>query len=233
MVVKEFKAGVVTIPPLSSFEYALSFADVIHLQVDAETVTVASSFLSVIMMKNRQRFGKMTYIELTCKLFVQENYTSTDFFNDIVLQFKLPIKQTTFICNNPITPSNKWERLTREDFFESNTGARYPWAASKELHNFGKGTRVTYGALDYLKTLKIVESDDVYSKAFYLEFNKLRSLQIEQKELASDDWNHLMNWLSKIPSPDFVRFSIKTKSFARPELVHQLAGVIAKMTQQI
>ena len=53
LVVKEFKSGVVTIPPLSSFEYALSFADVIHLQVDAETVTVASSFLSLIMMKNR------------------------------------------------------------------------------------------------------------------------------------------------------------------------------------
>lgn len=178
VVVKEFKSGVVTIPPLSSFEYALSFADVIHLQVDAETVTVASSFLSLIMMKNRQKPGKTTAIELTCRLFVQDNYTSTDFFNDIVLQFKLPIHQTTFICNNPTTPQNKWERLTREEFFESNTGARYPWAASKELHNFGKGTRVTYGALDYLKKLKIVESDDVYSKSFYLEFSKLRSLEI-------------------------------------------------------
>ena len=73
--------------------------------------------------------------------------------------------------------------MTREDFFESNTGAKYPWAASKELHNFGKGTRVTYGALDYLKKLKIVESDDVYSKAFYLEFNKLQVLEIEQKEM--------------------------------------------------
>ena len=70
LVVKEFKAGVVTIPPLNSFEYALSFVDVIHLQVDAETVTVASAFLSVIMMKNRQKIGKTVHIELTCKLFV-------------------------------------------------------------------------------------------------------------------------------------------------------------------
>ena len=82
---REFKAGVVTIPPLNSFEYALSFADVIHLQVDAETVTVASAFFSMIMMKNRFKQSKQTAIELTCRLFVQDNYTSTDFFNDIVL----------------------------------------------------------------------------------------------------------------------------------------------------
>ena len=83
--VKEFKAGVVTIPPLNSFEYALCFADVIHLRVDAETFTVASAFISMIMMRNKQQPNKITQIELTCKLFVQENYTSTDFFNDIVL----------------------------------------------------------------------------------------------------------------------------------------------------
>lgn len=102
--------------------------------------------------------------------------------------------------------------MTREDFFESNTGAKYPWAASKELHNFGKGTRVTYGALDYLKKLKIVESDDVYSKAFYLEFNKLQVLEIEQKEIAVEDWNHIYSWLARIRSPDFSKFKIKTKS---------------------
>jgi hypothetical protein len=101
------------------------------------------------------------------------------------------------------------------------------------LHNFGKGTRVTYGALDYLKKLKIVESDDVYSKAFYLEFSKLRSLEIEQKDLASDDWNHIINWLSRIPSPDFSKLSIKTKSLARPELVHQVANVVSKMHQAV